>query len=72
MFHANLLKLATANDPKLFLQWEPFRPGPAFDNDNDKYEIEKILDHCDSCRHGHKYLVHWLGYPLSDNQWIYI
>ena len=68
MFHASFLKPATANDPDLFPQREPSLPGPAFDNDDDEYEIEKILDHCNSRHRGREYLVHWLGYPSSDDQ----
>jgi hypothetical protein len=36
----------------------------------DEYKIERILDHCDNAR-GCQYLVHWLGYPDTDDEWIY-
>jgi uncharacterized protein YuzE len=68
-FHARLLKAAVPNDPELFPEREPARPGPAFPDDEDEYEIEKILDHKD-VRGKRRYLVHWLGYPTSDDQWV--
>jgi len=34
------------------------------------YEVEKIVDHCDT-RRGRQYLVHWLGYLNSDDEWIH-
>jgi hypothetical protein len=68
-FHARLLKAAVPNDPELFPKREPARPGPAFPDDEDEYEVEKILDHKD-VRGKRQYLVHWLGYPTSDDQWV--
>jgi hypothetical protein len=68
-FHARLLKPSIANDAEKFPGREPSRPGPAFDDDDEEYEIEKILDHKD-VRGRRKYLVHWLGYPASDDQWV--
>jgi hypothetical protein len=68
-FHARLLRPEVANNPELFPNREPARPGPAYDDDDEEYEIEKILDHKDT-RHGREYLVHWLGWPTSDDQWI--
>jgi hypothetical protein len=53
----------------LFPAREPARPGPAFDDDEEEYEIEKILDHKE-VRGKRQYLVHWLGYPTSDDQWV--
>jgi len=68
-FHARLLKPAITNKPELFPNWEPPWPGLAYDDSEDEYEIEKILDH-QNTRSGRRYLVHWLGYPQSDDQWI--
>jgi len=68
-FHARLLKAAVPNDPESFPAREPARPGPAFDDDEEEYEIEKILDHKE-VRGKRRYLVHWLGYPTSDDQWV--
>ena len=48
---------------------EPPHP-PTVIEGSDEYEIEKIIDHED--RHnGRRYLVHWLGYPNSDDEWIH-
>ena len=50
----------------------PFmRPPPIIDNKEEEYEVEAILN---MRRHGrgHKlqYLVHWKGYPHSDDSWV--
>ena len=46
------------------------RPPPIIDSE-EEYEIENILD---ARRHGRgrrlQYLVHWKGYPHSDDSWI--
>jgi hypothetical protein len=68
MFHARLLKPAIANDPEKFPSREPSCPGPAFEDDDDEYEIEKILDHKVDARRKRKFLVYWLGRPTSDYQ----
>ena len=68
-FHARLLKAAIPSDPELLPAREPARPGPAFEDDEEEYEIEKVLDHKDT-RGKRKYLVHWLGYPIADDQWV--
>ena len=49
----------------------PFtRPPPIIDSE-EEYEIEAILD---ARRHGRgrqlQYLVHWKGYPHSDDSWV--
>jgi hypothetical protein len=51
----------------MFPAREPSCPGHAFEDDDEEYEIEKILDHLDE-RGKQKYLVHWLGYSTSDDQ----
>ena len=47
------------------------RPPPDLVNDQEEYEVKKILD---SQHHGRKqalqYLVKWKGYPDSDNEWV--
>ena len=68
VFHARLLKPAFPNDPTKFPNREPSRPNPVFP-DEDEYEIEMILDHRDH-RGQREYLVHWVGYPKSDDSWI--
>ena len=49
----------------------PFTSPPPIIDSEEEYEIENILD---ARRHGrgHKlqYLVHWKGYPNSDDSWI--
>jgi len=49
----------------------PFtRPPPIIDNE-EEYEIEAILDSRRKGRgHQLQYLVHWKGYPHSDDSWI--
>ena len=46
----------------------PRKPPPVLADDN-QYEIEEIVGHR-SRKRKREYLVHWLGYPQSDNQWI--
>jgi len=46
------------------------KPPPVIDEANDEYEIEYIRDHRDAAR-GWQYLVHWLGYPDTDDEWIH-
>jgi hypothetical protein len=68
-FHTKRLKLAIDNDPELFPDREPARPPPVIEESNE-YEVEQVLDHRD-LRSGRQYLVHWLGYPDSDDEWIH-
>ena len=69
VFHARLLKPATLNDPALFPNREPSRPDSVFPEEEEEYEIEAIVDHRDIRGH-REYLVHWLGYPNSDDSWV--
>ena len=68
VFHARLLKPAIANDPDLFPKREPLRPEPV-SPDEEEYKVEKVLDHRE-VRNEKLYLVHWLGYPDSDDSWV--
>ena len=68
-FHARLLKPAFENDAGLFPNCEPPRPPSVFEG-TDEYEVESIVDHRDT-RRGRQYLVHWLGYPNTDDKWIH-
>lgn len=67
-FHADLLRLYVPNDDELFPLREHERP-PAVPGTDEEYEVEAILE---SRRHRRQlqYLVKWLGYPDSDNQWV--
>ena len=38
--------------------------------DSDEFEVESILARKRSGGRGYKYLVKWVGYPDSDNQWL--
>jgi hypothetical protein len=58
IFHTYLLKITIPNDPELFPARESTRPGPTFEDDEEEYEIEKILDHKDTARGKRKYLVY--------------
>jgi len=69
-FHAKRLKLAIDNDNDLFSARAMPKPPPVIDGADDKYEIEYIRDHRDTVR-GRQYLVHWLGYPDTDDEWIH-
>jgi len=67
VFHVDLLLPYTETEA----YGTPFtRPPPIIDNE-EEYEIEAILD---ARRRGHgrqlQYLVHWKGYPHSDDSWI--
>ena len=49
--------------------------GPAFEdpppdiiNEEEEYEVEKILAHRKQGR-GYRYLIHWKGYPNSSDSW---
>src|SRR5882762_1792246 len=47
------------------------RPLPDLIDGEEEYEVEHIVD-SRHFGHGHQvqYLVHWKGYPKSDDQWI--
>ena len=47
------------------------RPPPDLINNKEEYEIERILDlRVRGCNQWVQYLVKWVGYPDSDNQWL--
>ena len=69
-FHAKRLKPAIDNDNDLFPARTMPKPPPVIDGADDEYEIEYIRDHRDTAR-GRQYLVHWLGYPDTDDEWIH-
>ena len=68
VFHINLLAL----------YWETIthganylRPPPDLVDNEEEYEVEKILDSRQFGRHKRlQYLVKWKGYPDSDNMWV--
>ncbi len=68
MFHADLL---TPYKETEFHGHNFEQPLPDLIDGDEEYEVEHILD---SRCFGHgrqvQYLVHWKGYPTSDNQWI--
>ena len=45
------------------------RPPPIEIDGSEEYEVEDILDHRRAGR-GHQYLVSWVGYDASENQWL--
>jgi hypothetical protein len=67
-FHTKLLRPYIPNDPELFPEREPPRPPPVVPDDQ-QYEVERITDHR-IYRRQEQYLVHWRGYPDSDDQWV--
>ena len=62
VFHVSLLKLCKGSN------YPDKHPPPEVIGDEEKYEVEKILDSCCQCGHV-QYLVKWKGYPNCDNQW---
>ena len=68
MFHVDLL---TPYKETAFHGANYTRPPPDLINDEEEYEVEQVLD---SRVRGHnckiQYLVKWMGYPDSDNQWL--
>src|SRR5713101_6655627 len=45
------------------------RPPPDLIDGDEQFEVKAILDSC-FYRHSLQYLVHWKGYPSSDDQWL--
>jgi len=46
------------------------RPPPIIDNE-EEYKVEAILDaRYKGCGHQLQYLIHWKGYPHSNDSWI--
>jgi len=73
VFHAKLLKPAIPNNSEWFPIREPPRLGPVFQNNDgnsDNYKVKYICDHQDIAQ-GWKYYIHWKGWPLSNDEWIY-
>jgi Chromo (CHRromatin Organisation MOdifier) domain len=47
-------------------------PPPVIKNKEKEYEIELILDAWrHRCRQKLQYLIHWKGYPHSDDSWVW-
>ena len=62
VFHISLLEPAPKGAPPApITEIQPVNP-------NAEYEVEKILD-CQQVRNTVKYLIHWKGYPQSENTW---
>ncbi len=48
-----------------------FRPAPELVDNEEEYEVEKVLDSRQFGRRRKKqYLIKWKGYPDSDNEWV--
>lgn len=58
-YYHNMAKFASRNAP-------PPPPDEVIDGD-ELYEVEKVLQWK---KHGDQFLVKWVGYPSSDNQWL--
>ena len=68
VFHVDLL---TPYKETAFHGTNYTRPPPDLINDKEEYEIEQILDSRTRGRNRKvQYLVKWVGYPESDNQWL--
>lgn len=69
-FHSSLLKQYVANDPTLFPNREPARPGPIVTEDgSEEWTVEKIVD-ARTHRRGMQYLVRWAGYSKEHDEWV--
>ena len=67
VFHVDLL---TPYKETAFHGTNYMRPPPDLINDEEEYEVEQILDSRVQGRNQRvQYLVKWVGYPDSDNQW---
>jgi hypothetical protein len=66
-FHVDLLSPYKVTE----VYREPYTHPPPVTEEEEQYEIDAILD---MRRHGKKktlqYLVHWKGYPHTDNSWV--
>ena len=68
VFHVDLL---TPYKETTFHGTNYTRPPPDLINDEEEYEVEQILDARVRGRNRKvQYLVKWVGYPDSDNQWL--
>jgi len=66
VFHASLLSpyvKTSAHGPNFS------HPLPDLVDSNEHFEVKSILDSCFICSTLH-YLMHWLGYPSSNDQWL--
>ena len=69
-FVAHVSRLRRYDAPTTFSDDGPVppRPPPVLVDDEEEYEVERILDKR-TRRRKVQYLVKWLGYPDSDNTW---
>jgi transposase InsO family protein len=69
-FHSSLLRPYIANDPSLFPDREPTRPGPIIGpTGEEEWPVEKILDR-KRCGRGWRYKVKWAGYDEGPDDWL--
>jgi hypothetical protein len=69
IFHANRLKPVIFNDPELFpAREQEYQRPPPIDPDDNIYIVDSIKDHRRVGR-GRKFLIHWQGYPDSEDSW---
>jgi hypothetical protein len=69
MFHIKKLKLHHPNNPVDFPLREPPWPDPILVNGEEEYTVESIVDETGTGAR-RKYLMHWAGYPSSDDSWL--
>jgi hypothetical protein len=71
VFHTSLIKPYQVNNDEKFPSRKYLRPPPVPEADPQEniYEIEAIRDNKIIRKKNH-YLVKWLGWPESDNQWV--
>jgi transposase InsO family protein len=71
VFHTSLIKPYHSNNDEKFPSRKHQRPPPVptADIQEDNYEVESVKDN-KVIRGTNYYLVKWLGWPESDNQWV--
>ena len=71
-FHVSKLKIYNKDNNEIFEREQIIRPAPEIINEQEEFEIEKIIDKRESGSKSRKkinYLVMWKGYPRWEATW---
>ena len=71
-FHVSKLKEFRRDDNSIFQREQVIRPAPDIVNEEEQFEVEKIIDKRESGSRSRKkttYLVMWKGYPRWEATW---